>query len=67
MAAVRKLEIQAKRYLLLDASLFWIQNFHYEQNPVLCIPESSVEYIFVLYHNSLYATYQGCIRKCTTF
>ena len=56
--AVRQVETQTERYLLLDSLLFGIHNFHDEQQPILCIPESCVDHILDLYHNSLFGAHQ---------
>ena len=45
---IRKVEAQAEKYLLPDSLLFRIQTTHDEQNLVLCIPDSSVDYIIDL-------------------
>ena len=50
--AVRQVETQVERYLLLDSLLSRIQNLPDELKPVLCIPESCVDYILDLYANS---------------
>ena len=43
-----------------------IQNFHDEQKSVLCIPESCVEHIVDLYHNSLLGAHQSSLRTFLT-
>ena len=60
--AVRQVESQAERYLLLTSLLFRIQHFHDEQKPVLCIPESCVGYILDIYCKSLFGVHLGCLR-----
>ena len=57
--AVRQVEMQAERYLLLGSLLFRIQNFHDEQKPVICIRKSYVDHILDIYHKSLFGAYQG--------
>ena len=61
--AIRQVETQAEKYLLGDSLLFRIHTYHKEQNSVLCIPESCVDYILDLYHNLLFGAHQGSLRK----
>ena len=64
---MRQVETQTeKKYLLLDPLLFRIQNLHVEQNPILCIPESCVDNILVIYHNSLFGAHQGSVIEFVT-
>ena len=56
-AAIRQVETETERNLLLGSLLFKIQNLYAEQNAVLYIPESCVDHILNLYHNSLFGAH----------
>ena len=60
--AVRQVETQAERYLLLDLLLFRIQNSYDVQKSELCTPKYYVDYIFDVYHNLLLDVHEGCLR-----
>ena len=60
--AIRHVKMQAEKYFLLDSLLFRIQNYQDEQSPVLYLPESCVDYVLDLYHNSLLGTHYGSIK-----
>ena len=60
--AVRQIETQREKYLLLGSLLLRRQNFHDEQKTVLYIPESCKDHMLDLYHKSLFGTHWGSLR-----
>ena len=63
-AAIRKVEMLAERYILLDSLLFKITPE--KESAVLDVPESCTDKIITLYHSSLYAGHQGVINTYLT-
>ena len=61
---IRKLEILAEKYVLLDSLLFTIS--HEKETVVLTILEMCTDKIINLYHKSLFAGHQGVIKTCLT-
>ena len=59
-ASIRKVEILAERYILLDSLLFKITPE--KESAVLTVPETCADNIITLYHSSLFAEYQGVIN-----
>ena len=59
-AAIRKVEMLAERYILLDSLLFKITQE--KMTTVLAVPETSTDKIITLYHSSLFAGHQGVIK-----
>ena len=57
--AIRKIEILAERYILLDSLLFKI--LPEKETAVLTVPEMCTDKIITLYHSSLFAGHQGVI------
>ena len=60
-AAIRKVEMLAERYILLDSLLFKITPE--KEIAVLAVPETCADKIKTLYHTSLFAGHQGVIKK----
>ena len=58
--AIKKLEASSEKYILLDSLLFRI--YPEKETVVLVIPETCVDKIITLYHNSLFAGHQGIIK-----
>ena len=50
-AAIRQVDKEAERFLLLHSLLFGKQNLHDELNLVLCSPTSCLDHILDVYHN----------------
>ena len=61
---MRKLEILAERYVLLDSLLFKISSE--KEAAVLAIPETCTDKIITLYHKSLFAGHKGVIKTYLT-
>ena len=62
--AIRKVEMLAERYILLDALLFKIAPE--KETAVLAIPETCADKIITLYHSSIFAGHQGLIKMYLT-
>ena len=65
-AAIRKIEVLAEKYILLDSLLFKISTTPDKETVVLAILETCVDSIIVLYHSSLFAGHQGVIKTYLT-
>ena len=63
-SAIRKLEILAERYVLLDSLLFRISSE--KETAVMALPETCANKIITLYHKSLFAGHQGVIKTYLT-
>ena len=63
-AAIRKVEMLAERYILLDSVLFKITPE--KETAVLAVPEMCTDKIITLYHSSLFAGHQGVINTYLT-
>ena len=63
-AAIRKVEMLAERYILLDSLLFKITPE--KESAVLAVPETCTDKIITLYHSSLYVGHQGIIKTYLT-
>ena len=53
--AIRKVEVLAEKYILLDLLLFKIISTPDKETEVLAIPERCIHKIITLYHLSLFA------------
>ena len=58
---IRKVEVLAEKYVLLDSLLFKISRKPEKEMAVLAIPETCVNSIIALYHLSLFSRHQGII------
>ena len=56
--AIRKVEMLAEKYILLDSLLFKITFTQDKKTAVLAIPETCIDSIISLYHSSLFAGHQ---------
>ena len=65
-AAIRKVEMLAKKYILLDSLLFKVMSTPEKEMAVLAIPETCVDNIISLYHSSLFVGHQGVIKTYLT-
>ena len=59
---IRKIEVLAEKYILLDSLLFKISTTPDKETAVLAIPETCIDSIIALYHSSLFAGHQGIIK-----
>ena len=65
-AAIRKEEIIAERYVLLDSLLFKITPTPEKTTGLLVIPEICTDKSIILYYPSLSVGHQGVIKTCLT-
>ena len=65
-AAIRKVDILAERYVLLESLLFKINSTPEKETAVLAIPEMCTDKIITLYHSSLFVGHQGVIKTYLT-
>ena len=65
-AVIRKVEVLAEKYILLDSLLFKIISTPDKETEVLAIPEMCADSITALYHSSLFAGHQGVIKTYLT-
>ena len=63
---MKKIEVLAEKYILLDSLLFKIVLRPEKETAVLAIPEVCKDKIITLYHSSLFAGHQGVIKTCLT-
>ena len=63
-AAIRKVEMLAEKYILLDSLLLKITPE--KETTVLAVPEMCADKIITLYHSSLFAGHQSVIKTCLT-
>ena len=59
-AVIRKIEVLAEKYILLDSLLFKI--IPEKETAVLAVSETCVDKIITLYHSSLFTGHQGVIK-----
>ena len=65
-AAIKRVEILAERYILLDSLLFKLTTIPGKETALLAIPEMCVDKIINLYHSNLFAGHQGVIKLYLT-
>ena len=65
-AAIRKIEVLVKKYILLVSLLFKISATPDKETVVLAIPETCIDSIIALYHSSLFPGHQGVIKTYLT-
>ena len=65
-AAIRKVEMLAKKYILLDSLLFKVMSTPEKEMAVLVLPEICVDNIISLFHSSLFVGHQGVIKTYLT-
>ena len=63
---MRKVEILAEKYILLDSLLFKLITIPGKEAALLAIPETCVDKIITLYHSNLFAGHQGVIKAYLT-
>ena len=62
---MKKVEMLAESFVLLDSLLFKLVTTPDKEAAVLAIPEMCVDKIIALYHTSLFAGHQGVIKTYT--
>ena len=65
-SAMRKVEILAEKYILLDSLLFKLITVLGKEAALLAIPETCADKIITLYHSNLFAGHQGVIKTYLT-
>ena len=65
-AAIKKVEVLAEKYILLDSLLFNIVSTPDKESAVLAIAETCADSIIALYHSSLFVGHQGVIKTYLT-
>ena len=65
-SAIRRVEVHAEKYILLDSLLFKLMTIPGKEAAVLAIPEVSADKIITLYHSSLFAGHQGVVKTYLT-
>ena len=65
-AAIKKVEILAEKYILLDSLLFKLTTIPGKETALLVIPEMCMDKIITLHHSNLFAGYQGVIKTYLT-
>ena len=65
-AVIRKIEVLAEKYILLDSLLFKISTTPDKGTAVLVILETCIDSIIALYHSSLFVGHQGVIKTYLT-
>ena len=60
---MRKVEILAEKYILLDSPLFKLTTIPGKEAALLMIPETCADKLITLYHANLFAGHQGVIKK----
>ena len=63
---IRKVEILAERYVLLDSLVFKITPTPEKETALLAIPEICTDKIINLYHSSLFVGHEGVIKTYLT-
>ena len=63
---IRRVEILAERYVLLDSLLFMINSTPEQETALLAIPEKCPDKSITLYHSSLFAGHQGVFKTYLT-
>ena len=62
-AAMRRVELLAEKYIMLDSLLFKLTTIPGKEAALLAIPEICADKIITLYHSNLFAGHQG-VTKC---
>ena len=65
-AAIKRVELLAEKYIMLDALLFKLTTIPGKETALLAIPETCADKIITLYHSNLYAGHQGVIKMYLT-
>ena len=65
-AAMKRVELLAEKYILLDSLLFKLTTTTGKETALLAIPETCADKIITLYHSNLFAGHQGVIKMYLT-
>ena len=65
-AAMKRVELLAEKYIMLDSLLFKLTTVQGKESAVLAIPEVCADKIITLYHSNLFAGHQGVIKTYLT-
>ena len=65
-AAIKRVEVLAERYIILDSLLFKLTTIPGKETALLAIPEICADKIITLYHSNLFAGHQGVIKMYLT-
>ena len=65
-AAIKRMEILAEKYILLDSLLFKLTTIPGRETALLAIPEMCADKIITMYHTYLFAGHQGVIKTYLT-
>ena len=65
-AAMKRVELLAEKYIMLDSLLFKFTTVLGKESAVLAIPEVCADKIITLYHSNLFAGHQGVIKMYLT-
>ena len=65
-SVIRKVEILAEKYILLDSLLFKLITIPGKEAALLAIPETCADKIIALYHSNLFGGHQGVIKTYLT-
>ena len=65
-SVMRKVEILAEKYILLDSLLFKLTTIPGKEAALLAIPDTCANKIITLYHSNLFAGHQGVIKTYLT-
>ena len=66
-AAIKRVEVLAEKYIILDSLLFKLTTIPGKETAVLlAIPETCADKIITLYHSNLFAGHQGVIKTYLT-
>ena len=62
MAATKRVEVLAEKYIMLDSLLFKLTTIPGKETALLAIPETCTDKIITLYHSNLFVGHQGVIK-----
>ena len=65
-AAIKRVEVLAERYIILDSLLFKLTTIPGKETALLAIPEICADKIITLHHSNLFAGHQGVIKTYLT-
>ena len=65
-AVIKRVEILAGKYILLDSLLFKLTTIPGRETALLAIPVTCADKIVTLYHSNLFAGHQGVIKTYLT-
>ena len=65
-AAIKRVEVLAEKYIILDSLLFKLATIPGKETVLLAIPEICADKIITLYHSNLFAGHQGVIKTYLT-